>query len=167
MWQPIVNHWEGLATVLGVFLALVSLGFAVWVAHRYWSAAQKVKQDSQENERHRRAVLLERTSSLIRQIRVLHRSKSWDEALNQYQTLRTVITDITATYRENAVEARKKLTTARLLVGQIENNIHEFGKYKPPKQTKTRLIRRLNDVQVDMESLASDQRFSSRQEETT
>ena len=120
MWQPIVNHWEGLATVLGVFFTLVGLGFAVWIALRHRSAAQKVKQDSQENERYRRAVLLERASSLIRQIRVLHRSKSWDEALNQYQALRTVITDITATYRENPDEARQKLTKARLLVGQIE-----------------------------------------------
>ena len=78
-----------------------------------------------------------------------------------------MITDITGSYPDNAIEARKKLTRGRLLVGRIETDIHGFGKYEPSKQDKIRLIRRLNDVQVDLESLASDQRFSSRQEETT
>ena len=164
MWQLVVSHWEGLASVLGV---LAAIGFPVWKMLRDRSAAQKAKQDNLGNELHQRAVLLERALSFIRQIRDLHRSDRWDEALNQYQTLRTVITDITGSYPDNAIEARKKLTRGRLLVGRIETDIHGFGKYEPSKQDKIRLIRRLNDVQVDLESLASDQRFSSRQEGTT
>ena len=167
MRQFVVNHWGSIASVLGLFVALVSIGFTVWRGRRARAAEQKAKHVAEESERHWRAVNLERALSLIRQIRILHRSESWDESLNQYQTLRTVIVDIAAGFPANVVEERQKLTIARHLVGQIETDIHEFDNYEPTKLAKTRLIRRLNDVQEDLESLASDRRFSSPQKEAT
>ena len=167
MWQFVVNNWGSLASVLGVVGGLIGIGFKVWKVRRTRVADQKAKQVAEESERQRRAVNLERALALIRHIRLLHRLESWDEALNQYQTLRTVIVDIAAGSPANSAEDQRKLTKVRHLVGRIETEIHGFGNHELAIQVTIRLIRRLNNVQEDLESLASDERFSSPQKETT
>ena len=170
MWNFVTGDWGDLASFVGLLLAFISVGFAIWQACRALSAShaatQAAHQARTEIKRYLRAVNFERAFALIRYIKLLHNSDSWGEAFAEYQHLRTAINDVATGFPGNDDEVQRRLREARHLMSRIEISVHSFANFVPAQPDKVRLYRRLNDVQEHLEFLADRGPFGGSQKET-
>ena len=159
MWEFVADNWGGLASVIGVPLALISVAFAIWEARRARSASeaatQAAEQVKQELTRYVLIANFERAFALIRHIKSLHQTNGWTEALTQYEFLRSTTIEIAKGFSDNVHNVQPKMRKARLLISDIQSSILGFADYEPAEHDRVRLYRRLTDIQEDLEDLAS------------
>ncbi len=169
MIEFVTGNWGSLASVVGVFVSLAGLSWAIREARRARSAAQAARAAASETRsyiaRHLQVVDLQRAIALIQRIKLLHDSDRWETAMEQYQPLRAMLADIIARCPEHQPEIRGKLATARRLVGRTENFVGERVREGIEESHRSRLNRRLNRIQSNLEELASDMGFGDSQGE--
>ena len=79
--------------------------------------------------------------------------------MEQYQSLRMMLSDIIARCPENQTEFREKLATARTIVRNMENFVGERIGQPIGERERSALNQPLNDIQSDLEELASGMGF--------
>ena len=165
------TSWGDAATVIGIIISLVGLGWAIKEAHGAKSASQAAQVAAYETRdqiaHHLQAVDLQRAIGLIERIKTLHDSESWEAARQHYQTLREMLSYVIVRCPVDKSEVREKLATARTIVTGMENLVRGRSSNGISEREQSRLNRRLNDIQSDLEELASNMGFGEFQGETT
>jgi exonuclease VII small subunit len=165
----LASDWGSWASAIGVIVSLVGFGWAVREARGARSASQAAQKAAKEAAehivRHLQAVDLERAIGLIQRIKLLHDTDRWQAAMEQYQSLRMMLSDIIARCPENQTEFREKLAIARTIVRDLENFVGERINQPIVGHDRSRLNQTLNDIQSDLEELASSMGFGSSPEE--
>ena len=163
--------WGDVASALGIFVSLFGLGWAIWEARGARSASEAAEAAAGETKNqiahHLQAVELQRAIGLIERIKTLHDNERWEASTEHYQNLRAMLSDIIVRCPEEQVSVREKLATARTIVRDMENFVR--GRYGTaiPEENRTRLNQRMNDIQSDLEELASNVGFGDSQGVTT
>lgn len=160
-----LDHWGNIFSVIGVVVSVVGLSWAILEAHRARSAAQSAERATIETRdsigRHLVTIDLERAVSLIQRLKLLHNANRWEAALEQYQTLRAIISDIIARYPELNVEVRGRLIEARASISEMENSVEEQISQTSQLDNWHRLNQSLNKIQSDLEEIASTMEFGN------
>ena len=162
--------WGDIATVVGVVASLVGLGWAIKEARGARSAskaAQTAANETQEQiARHLQTVDLQRAIGLIQLVKTLHDNNQWEAAKEHYQTLREMLTWIIARCLEHQIEFRERLTTARTEITLMDDLVRQDIIQGIEEDDRSRLNQNLNNIQSDLEELASVMGFGESQEET-
>ena len=157
------SNWGGLASAVGLAVSVVGLAWAIVVARGARSASRAAQKASQETSAYiaqrLQATNLERSIALIQLLKLMHRNDLWEAALEQYQTLRRMLSEIATRLPDTETESRLALTTAIRRIIATENEVDARpGSGLQPKN-KERLQRRLNDIQSQLELLAGERGF--------
>ena len=167
--EYLADNWGSLASVTGVVVSLAGLAWAIIEARGARSASQAARAAANETRsdiaRHLQAVDLQRAIALIQRIKLLHDTRRWDAALEQYQSLRGMLSYIIARCPESQTGIRDRLDDAREAVTSIENFVGRHIGQDIGNRDRSRLNRILNRIQSDLEDLASDTGFGSPQED--
>ena len=162
--------WGDVASVVGI---IVSLGGFIWAireasgARSASEAAQTAANQARDQiARHLQTVDLQRAIGLIARIKTLHDNGRWEGSTELYQTLREMLSDVIVRCPEGQASVREKLATARTIVRDMEDLVRPRVGRVIPERDRTRLNQSLNDIQSDLEELASDVRLGEPQGET-
>lgn len=104
---------------------------------------------------------------MIQRIKLLHDTGRWEAALEQYQSLRMMLSGIIARTPEHQTEIREKLSTARTIVTTMENSVRSSIRQGDEAPDWPSLDESLNDIQSTLEELASAMGFGKPSEEPT
>ena len=117
----------GLISAVGVLVSLVALAFAAYQAYRARSASEAARKASEQAITHLnsylQAVDFERAIGLIQRVKILHNHGQWGSALEHYQAIRSMMSNIIARLPPEQNDFREKLTTARTVVKTIEDAV--------------------------------------------
>ena len=162
--------WGDVATVVGIAVSLGGLGWAIKVASGARSASEDAEKAAKETKdriaHHLQAVELQRAIGLINRIKTLHDNDRWEASGEHYQTLREMLSDVIARCPKDQTNVRERLATARTIVREIENFVRGRDGSSIPEHRRFRLNRNMNDMQSDLEELASSVGFGDSQGET-
>ena len=124
-----LDHWGSLFSVIGVIVSVVGLAWAIREARRARSAAQSAERATIETRnsvrRHLVATDLERAVGLIQRLKLLHDTSRWEGALEQYQTLTAIISDIIIRSPGADSEIHRRLTQAKASLYMMEYHVHQ------------------------------------------
>lgn len=169
MFGSLLVHWGDIASISGVIVSLIGLAWAIIVAKGARSASQAARQASiKTNARiagYLQTVDVERAIGLIQRIKLLHGYEQWGAALEHYQQLRAMLSNIIVRCHENEKEHLQTLATARAVLITIENLVARRWQQGIPPRIRDRLQQQLNAIQSDLEELASNIGFGDDEEE--
>ena len=164
-------QWGGFISAIGVLASLVALVFAAYQAYRARSASEASREASEQAiarlNSYLQAVDFERAIGLIQRVKILQNHGQWGSALEHYQALRSMMSDLIARLPPEQNDFREKLTTARTVVRTIEDAVQRRIRGTISDQFRARLQGQLNDVQVSLEEVASTMGFSGPPEGNT
>ena len=159
MIEFVAANWGGLVSVLGVIVSSIGLGWAISEARRARNASQAAQDAARETRsyiaRHLQAVDLERAIALIQRIKLQHDTKQWDAAMEQYQSLRFMLSNIIARCPAEQAGLRDELMAARTDITKIEDSVRVSIRSGNAEPDPTELNRDLNGIQSSLEQLAS------------
>ena len=159
--------WGDVATVVGILVSLGGLGWAIKEARGARSASKAAEAAASETRdrmaHHLQVVELQRAIGLVDRIKTLHDNNRWEASREHYQTLRAMLSDVIVRCPEDQVDVREKLATARTIVRDIENFVRGRDGSSIPKRDRIRLNQTMNDIQSDLEELASNIGFGNSQ----
>ena len=159
--------WGDVATVVGIIVSLGGLGWAIKEARGARSASKAAEAAASETRdqiaQHLQAVELQRAIGLIDRIKTLHDNDRWEASRELYQTLRAMLSDVIVRCPEDQVDVREKLATARTIVRDIEDFVRGRDGSAIPKHERVRLNQRVNEIQSNLEELASNIGFGDSQ----
>ena len=158
------QNWGDVASAISVVVSLVALGWAIYQSHKARSvsdAAHEAAQGARNDVvRYSRVVGLERAIALIQYIKGLHRMDLWGVALVQYQSLRMMISEVAARLPEDEAAFLDRLHSARGVVTQMEHLVDTQPMDSLEFQDRAWILGQLNDIQSNLEELASRMLFS-------
>ena len=153
------TNWGDVASVAGIIVSLVGLGWAIKEAHGAKSAATAAQLAANETRdriaRHLQTVDLQRAIGLIERLKTLHDSERWEASSEHYQTLRAMLSDVIARCPVSDTTTREKLANSRIAIRTIEDLARERGGRDLSEDERSSFNRILNATQSDMEELAS------------
>ena len=162
--------WGDVAALVGIIISLGGLGWAIKEARGARSASEAANTAASETRdqiaHHLQAVDLQRAIGLIERIKTLHDNELWEASREHYQTLRAMLSDVIVRCPEDQAGVRDKLATARTIVGDMENFVRRHVGRAIRERDRYRLNQSLNDIQSDLEELASYLGFGDSQGET-
>ena len=165
------TNWGDVATVIGIIVSLGGFAWAINEARGARSASQAAKEAASETRdqiaSYLQTVDLQRAIGLIERIKTLHDNDRWEAAREHYQALRAMLSDVIARCPEHQTEVRGKLATARAIIRDTENFVRDRVGQEIEDQSRSQLNQSLNDIQSDLEELASAMGFGDTQGETT
>jgi hypothetical protein len=159
------------ASISGVVISTVGLIATIIIAWGARSASRAARAaaiaTNNRIENHLQAIDLERAIGLIQRIKLLHDTGWREAALEQYQSLRMMLSGIITRTPEDLTEFREKLATARAIVTTMENSVRISIRPGGDDPDWTLLDESLNDIQSTLEELASAMGFGDLQGEAT
>ena len=165
------STWGDVATVFGILVALGGLTWAIVEARRARSASEAAEAAASDTSaqiaRYLQTVDLQRAIGLIQRIKTLHDNDRWEASGEHYQPLRETLSDIITRCPMEQASVREKLATARTSVGDMENLVrqHVSRHQSVPENDRSQLNQSLNNIQSDLEELASSVWFGDSQGE--
>lgn len=158
------------ASLLGAILStagLIATIFIAWGARSASRAARAAAVATNSRiESHLQSIHVERVIGLIQRIKLLHDTGRWEAALEQYQSLRMMLSGIIAHIPEGQTDLKDRLTTARTVVTTIENTVQSSIHQIDENPDVPLLNESLNNMQSALEELASAMGFGNLSEET-
>lgn len=165
----VTANWGGLASAAGVIVSLVGLGWAIKEARGARSASQAAQTAAGETktqiERYLQTVDSERAIWLIQRIKLLHDVERWEAAMEQYQALRLMLSNIIARLPGGSHSLYESLAIGRVQLQEMENHVGERISQDDEEPDRLRLNQILNGMQSNLEELASAIGFGDSQEE--
>ncbi len=157
------NHWGSLFSVIGVAVSVIGLAWAILEARRARSAAELAERATIETRnrigRHLAATDLERAVGLIQRLKLLHRERRWEAALEQYQSLRVIISNIAARHPDLNPEIHDLLSSAREEISEMEDHVEMQVSQELEPDNLNILNRQLNTIQSNLERISSTMEF--------
>ena len=161
--------WGDIASVVGILVSLGGFLWAIKAASGARTASNEAKKAATETRnsvaRHLQAVDLQRAIGLIGRIKVLHDNERWEASAELYQTIREMLSDIIVRCPKGQAEIREKLATAKTHVRYMEDFVRSRANETVPDRQRSRFIQGLNEIQSDLEELASGMGFVDSQGE--
>ena len=150
--------WLGLAVGIGGLVAsIVGLIFAFLARRAAKSAETAANEARRALTRTLSLIDVERAVALVSHLKLLHQVGHWNSALELYQYLRRMLSDIYERMPTELDDIRVALSEAIPKISDIENEVRKFSYLnndgKPDELSKFDEI--LNDVQQDLEKLQS------------
>lgn len=165
----IQNHWGGLASVLGLLISAIGLGWAVREARKARRAAESAQQAADRGARETADTIrslsgvsdLRKAIALIQRLKLLHSEGRWEAALEQYQALREIISEILSKYRDWDEPTRSKLLEYRLLITPMERQVETYmsGNADDRAIDWDRMNAHLNEIQEVLEERVGEVSF--------
>lgn len=153
----------GIASAVGIIVSLVGLFWAIKEARGARTASRAAEAAASETRdriaSHLQAVELQRAIALIERIKTLHDSERWEASGQHYQTLREMLSYVIARCPRYQTGIREKLATARAIVGEMDNFVRKPDDSDISSSERSRLNQSLNEIQSDLEELASNLGF--------
>lgn len=103
---------------------------------------------------------------MVQRVKLLHDTGRWEAALEQYESLRMILSDILAHSREDQTEMREKLSTARTIVTTMERSVRGSIREADEGPNWPLLDESLDALQTTLEDIASSMGFGNLSEET-
>ena len=155
------NGWGDLASVIGLFLSAVGLGWAIIEARGARSAAQAAEHKAEQAriegvqsiERHLLTTDINRAVDLIQRLKLLHGIGRWDGALEQYQSLRSLITSILLRLPKQPTGSRDELAIARVLIRKLEDHVSSRDLRELSSEDVSNFNQELNEIQSHLEAV--------------
>lgn len=155
----LADNWGSVVSSVGLAIAVMGIGLAVYRASRAEKAARAAENASMETRSTITRVLtiidLQKAIDLIQRVKLLHRDGKWEASLEHYQTLRSMLADIeirhpspTEAFRTNIREAIPRFTV-------IEDNIDRALREGEEPVETARINAIMNQVQEYLEEAAS------------
>ena len=171
------TNWGDVASGVGFFVSLVGLVWVYLEARSARSASEKAQSASQAAEtaaseardqiaRQLQAVDLVRAIEFIQRIKTLHDIERWEATTELYQPLHNMLSDIIMRCPENRAEFRGKLSTGRIMVGDMEKVVRRRTIRAISRHERSSMNENLINIQSDLEELASTTGFGDPQGET-
>ena len=161
------SDWGNLVGVLGVIVSFVGLWWAIAAARGAQKSAEAAKDAALETQDSIKRVMavadLHRAISLIQRLKSLHREERWEIALEHYQELRHLLSDIAVRYPNVPSELEEVIREAIGQIRAIEDNVDSALRNESTPTGANNFNRRLNNVQVQLERAASSAPFSDAQ----
>ena len=162
--------WGDIATLVGI---IISIGGITWAiieasgARTASEAAEDAAKDARDQiAHHLQTADLHRAIGLIERIKTLHTNDRWEASIELYQSLRAMLSDVIARSPENLIDVREKLATARTTVRTMEDSVRDRDNGAVSKRERSRFNGTLNEIQSNLEELASSVGFTDLQGET-
>ena len=151
--------WGDLATLVGIIVALIGLTWAINEARGARSASEAANAAASDTRdqiaRQLQTVDLQRAIGLIERIKTLHQNDRWEGSTELYQSLREMLSDVIARCPDGQVSVLEKLMAARSTVRRMEDLVRQRVSRPVTERDRFRLNQSLNDIQSDLEVLAS------------
>ena len=162
--------WGDIATFVGIIVSLGGLSWAIIEANGARTASEAAElaaKEARDQIAHRlQTADLQRAIGLIERIKTLHGNDRWEASVELYQSLRAMLSDVIARSPEDKVDVREKLATARVIVRSMEDSVRDHDSGSIPKRERSRFNGTLNEIQSNLEDLASSVSFADSQGET-
>lgn len=159
LFQFLGAHWGDIASVVGLILACAGIGWAIKEAKKARSASEAAQCATNATRKRiagrLRAVDFERALAVVNRLKLLHSHERWQGAIEQYEVLRTMISDILSYHLQTDAARTARLTTARLLVARMERYVEDRIEDGFDTRDRARLSRRLAEVQDALEETAA------------
>ena len=149
----IAENWIG---ILGLIVGVAGLWYAVTARRAAKSAEASERDARQALTRTLRLVDVQEAVGLISRLKLMHRVGHWDSALELYQSLRRMLSDIYASTPENSDEIRVFLSEAISKVKDLENQVSKDRNESKTPENPSELDAILNEIQQNLEKLQSD-----------
>ena len=143
------------ASISGAAISTVGLIATIILAWGARSASRAAHRAANRIENHLQSVDLARAIALIQRIKLLHDIGRWEAALEQYQSLRMMLSDIIVRSPEDQTAIHAKLATARAIVTTMENSVRGSIRQADEVADWSSLDASLNDIQSTLEELES------------
>ena len=164
-------NWGALLSGLGVLVSLVGIGWAIKEARGARSASKAAQLAARATRddirRYLQTVDLVRAIGLIQRVKLLHDAGRWKSAMEQYQDLRRMLSDIITRCPESQAELRDKLADGRIFVNSMENRVDERDVQPIEAPERAELNQQLNEIQIALEELSSAIGFGDAPREAT
>lgn len=153
------NNWDSLLSALGLAATVIGLFIVFRTARGAQKAADASRVAAQETEQAISNVLsivdLERAIAMVQRLKQLHINKNWEVSLELYQPLRVMLTNINDRVTIDTPSIREAIPQIRV----IEESIGRAMARNAEPTVSPNLIRTLNNIQADLEQLASSVRI--------
>lgn len=160
--------WGDIFAVAGVIASLSALGWAIWEAHGARTASKAAEAAANEMKdqiaRHLQTVDLQKAIGLVERIKNLHDDDRWEVSKEHYQALTAILSDI-ARSPDTQDSVRESLATLRTMVRDMDNLVRRRLGQSIAVDDKSRFNRVLNQIQSQLEEMASATRFGEKQRE--
>ena len=158
----LATNWGSLISALG-FAATIVIAWSARSASRSASEAASATRD--DIGRYLQTVDLYRAIGLIQLIKTQHDHRRWEAAREHYQELRAMLSDIIARCPERQADFRERLATSRTLIMTMENSVGQYITRRIAEHSMYELNEELNDIQFELEKLASEMGLGDEQRE--
>lgn len=145
-------HWGDVASVSGIIVSAVGLYWAIRLAGGAKSAADETRD---QMARHLQTVDVMRAIGLINRVKILHLNEQWVASYEHYQTLREMLSYVIARCPDEADKVQEKLSTGRAQIRVMENSVNKIRSDKVIELKPSSFNEQLNEIQSDLEELAS------------
>ena len=150
------GSWASISGAAISTVGLITTIIVAWGARSASRAAEAAATATNNRiESYLQTVDLERAIALIQRIKLLHDIGRWEAALEQYQSLRMMLSGIVARCPAGQPEVRAKLTVATAMVTAMENSVRRRMHQGIDDPSWRELEESLNDIQSTLEELAS------------
>jgi hypothetical protein len=123
----IEDHWGDIASVVGVLISLIGFGITIWGVLRSKNAAQRAEEAAKDV---RQSLLkvdtvmeLSAATTIMEEIKRLHRASAWVVLLDRYSTLRRLLISIKSANPQLADEHLSALQSAVQHFTDIERKV--------------------------------------------
>lgn len=147
-----LDNWGSFVGVLSLVITIIGFIIAIRRATQARTASREA----------RAAVIrvlsiadLQRAIALIQRLKDLHRDSKWEASLEHYQALRVMLADIGSWLTTHTALERSRLRSAIPLIVVIENNVDEAVRGASQPSEASSFNETLNEIQVNLENLAS------------
>ena len=159
----LLENWGNFVGVLGLLASIGGLVYALLARRAAKSAEQAAREARQETRRtvsrSRRSADTGRAIALINRLKVLHRDRHWDYALELYQDLRSTLSDIQASMPDDMAEIRNAVSDAIHRITDLEAEVNRARYENGEPSDVPQLDGVLSDIQESLERLQSTDRY--------
>ena len=152
-----IANWGSWVSLGGLVVSLVGLIVVFFQARKAKVSSQAAEraatQTSERIARYLQTVSLERAIAATQRVKLLHRFGAWEASLEQYQVLRTLMTEIISRMGPNSDQNRTVLVTDQALLRSIEREVSEQVSQGSPPNLTTNFHRAVDQIQSDLEKL--------------
>jgi hypothetical protein len=148
-----------IASLAGVVISLVGLGFAIWHILRLRGEARAAREAAEETHlavsRETAGMTLTRVSERIEALKELHRQNEWDRALDRYPELRRMLIDVGARHPEMSDAQRTALRGIVTMMEAMETGV-ENARSRVSRQLVQEFNRQLSESQSLLAEIESE-----------
>ena len=155
-------HWGSLASIAG----LIATIWIAWGARAASRSADRAARATRDDIRgYLQTVDLERAIRLIQRVKLLHNNGHWDAAMEQYEALRTMLSDIIARSPKDQTEFRQNMQTGISVVARLEDRVDRRKSQSIDDDARADFNQSLTAIEIDLRQRASDLGFGDSSEE--